>query len=61
MKKIDNSMIEVDGRFYMYDYDSDCYFRIREPRTLTLRERMENIAIAVCLLAVIIIGSKYYF
>ena len=61
MKKIDNSMIEVDGRVYMYDYESDIYFRVSDPRTETFRERMIKIAIAVGLLVIIIVGSKYYF
>jgi hypothetical protein len=61
VKKIDNSTLEVDGRFYMYDYDSDCYLRISEPRTETFRERMIKIVAAVVGLMIIMVSTKYYF
>jgi len=61
MKKIDNNMIEVDGRVYMYDHDSDVYFRIHDPITETFRERMIKIAVALGLLVIIVVLSKYYF
>ncbi len=61
MKKLDNGMIEVDGKVYMHDYDHDCYFRISDPREETFRERMIKIAAALTLLGIIVLGSKYYF
>ncbi len=60
MKKIDNSMIEVDGKFYMHDYDNDCYFRVADPSTETFRERMIKVAVAVCLLALIVVVAPYF-
>jgi hypothetical protein len=60
MKKLDNTMIEVDGKFYMYDYDHDCYFRVSEPRTETLRERIINISVALGLLIAIVAVTKYF-
>ena len=61
IKEIDNTMIEIDGKVYMYDYDHDCYFRVSDPRQETFSERMIKIAVAVSLLIIIVLGSKYYF
>lgn len=61
MKKLDNNMIEIDGKVYMHDYDHDCYFRVSDPREETFRERMIKIVLALALLAIIVLGSKYYF
>lgn len=61
MKKLNNGMIEVDGKVYMHDYDHDCYFRISDPREETFRERMIKIAMALAVLVIIVFGSKYYF
>lgn len=60
MKKLDNGMIEIDGKVYMHDYDHDCYFRISDPRTETFRERMIKIAVALALLVIIIVATKYF-
>ena len=54
-------MIEIDGKTYMHDYDFDCYYRVQEPVSETVKERMVKIAGALILLAVIVVGSKYYF
>ena len=60
MRKIDDSMIEIDGKVYVHDYDSDCYFRIHDPTTETFRERMIKIAVAIGLLVIIVISVKYF-
>jgi hypothetical protein len=61
MNKLDNGMIEIEGTYYQYDYDFDCYYRVSEPVHETLKERMIKIATALMLLLIIMIGSKYYF
>lgn len=60
MKKLNDSMIEVDGKVYMHDYDHDCYFRISDPRTETFRERMIKIAVALMVLVATIALAKYF-
>jgi hypothetical protein len=61
MNKLDNGMIEIEGKYYQHDYEFDCYYRVSEPVHETLKERMIKIAAALMLLLIIVIGSKYYF
>jgi hypothetical protein len=51
--------IEIDGRIYRYDPDSDCYYRSHHQTSETEQERWTKVAIAISLLIVLYFVTPY--
>jgi hypothetical protein len=54
------STIEVEGRTYQYDYDSDIYYRVYDQTPETPRERWTKVAVATLMLIALVAAAPYY-
>lgn len=63
MNELYEQTIEVKGRRYRYDPDFDAYYRIHEPPSETLKQRIVKIVLAVAVLVVLIyfFGDPWFF
>jgi hypothetical protein len=52
-----NKTIEIEGRVYRYDPDSDCYYRSHDQPLETAQERWTKVAIATVLLIILVVGA----
>jgi len=52
--------IEVNGRTYCYDSDSDCYYRWHEQKPETERQRWTKVIGGIVLLVIIYVVMQYY-
>lgn len=52
--------VEIDGRFYQYDYDHDIYYRVHDQAPETPRERWTKVAIALLILLAIILFAHFF-
>lgn len=52
--------IEVEGRTYQYDYESDIYYRTYNQEPETPRERWTKVAVASLLLLTIMAFAHFY-
>ena len=60
MNHVRPSTIEVEGRTYQYDYDSDLYYRIHDQTPETPRERWTKVAVASLLLLLICLFAHFF-
>ena len=54
------STIEVEGRTYQYDYESDVYYRVHDQTPETPRERWTKVAVATLMLIALVVAAPYY-
>jgi hypothetical protein len=59
MNELYNQTIEIEGRVYRYDPDSDCYYRSHNRTPETERERWTKVAIAISLLIALYFITPY--
>jgi len=52
--------IEVKGRIYRYDPDSDCYYRCDPQAPETNRERWIKVVLGTIFLAIISVSARYF-
>jgi hypothetical protein len=52
--------IEVEGRTYQYDYESDIYYRTYNQEPETPRERWTKVAVATLMLIALVVAAPYY-
>ena len=60
MHEPSETTIEINGRTYRHDPDSDCYYRWHEQTPETERERWTNIIGGIILLVIIFVVTQYY-
>jgi hypothetical protein len=60
MNELYNQTIEIEGRVYRYDPDSDCYYRSHYQIPETERERWTKVIFAIIFLIVIMVSVNYF-
>ena len=60
MNELYEQTIEVQGRTYRYDPDSDCYYRCDLQPPETNRERWTKVILATIFLVIISVSARYF-
>ena len=57
MNELYPDTIEIGGRVYRYDPDSDCYYRSHHQPPETAKERWTKVAVATVFLVILAVGA----